>query len=175
MFDRANLASNTRLEEIDMSTVAPTATLTIVRAARDRRPAGATPARTSAAAPAAPSAGRLVLTRRGRRTLGLVAFAAVTASLAAGLVVLWLTVAAVVAPGAVAGDGSEGVRSGATVAEAQLSTIEVVVAPGDTLWQIARSHSPERDPRSVVDDIVGLNGLSSTGVQVGAQLLVPTG
>ncbi len=43
------------------------------------------------------------------------------------------------------------------------------------MWQIARAHAPGRDPRSVMDDIVGLNGMTSTGVQVGAQLLVPAG
>lgn len=170
MFDRAALASNTRLEEIDMSTVAPTATPTPVPSARDRRPG-----LVRAAAPAVPTAGRLVLTRRGRRTLRLTAFVGVTTLLAVVLVVLWLAAAAFVAPGAVAGDGSEGVRSGATTDEKQVSTTTVVVAPGDTLWQIARAHAPDRDPRSVVDDVVALNDLRSTGVQVGAQLLVPVG
>lgn len=166
VFDRADLASNTRLEEIDMSTVAPTTT-TSVPAYRPTR-AGAP------AAPAVRPPGRLVLTRRGRRTLRLAAFAGITTLLAVGLVLAWLAVAAVVAPGAVAGDGSEGVRSGATVAGVPLSTTTVVVEPGDTLWQIARAHAPGRDPRSVVDDVVALNDLTSTGVQVGARLLVPT-
>lgn len=144
-----------------MSTLAPTAgpALRVVRPAPTSSPR---------------SAGtRLVLTRRGRRTLRLTLLAAATTVLAAGLVLLWLAVASVVAPGAVAGDGGQGVRSGAEVADV-VRTTSVVVGPGDTLWQIARTHAPERDPRSVVDEIVALNSLSSAGVQVGASLLVPT-
>ncbi|WP_380167972.1 LysM peptidoglycan-binding domain-containing protein [Jannaschia sp. R86511] len=119
------------------------------------------------------SRGGLVLTRRGRRLLRAAVLTAAASVLAAGLVLLWLAVAAVVAPGAVAGDGGEGVRSGAEVSEAVVTT-SVVVGPGDTLWQIARTHAPERDPRSVVDQVVALNSLDSTGVQAGATLLVPT-
>src|SRR4051812_44047555 len=37
------------------------------------------------------------------------------------------------------------------------STATVVVAPGDTLWDIARRVSPSSDPRSVVAEIEDLN------------------
>lgn len=148
-----------------MSTFAPTA----APALRVARPA---PTSSATSDPRATST-QLVLTPRGRRALRLALLAAATTALAAGLVVLWLAVASVVAPGAVAGDGGQGVRSGAEVAEV-VSTTSVVVEPGDTLWQIARTHAPQRDPRSVVDQIVALNSLSSAGVQVGVSLLVPT-
>ena len=62
--------------------------------------------------------------------------------------------------------------SGAGVGEVR-RTVAVVVAPGDTLWQLAREHAPDRDPRSVVADIVDLNDLGSTGVQAGAEVLFP--
>jgi hypothetical protein len=89
-------------------------------------------------------------------------------------VLSWVAVAASVAPGASAGDGRAGVASGAGAPEVG-RTVAVVVAPGDTLWQLAREHSPDRDPRSVVADIVAINDLGSTGVQAGAEVLVPVG
>ncbi|MGJ7440387.1 LysM peptidoglycan-binding domain-containing protein [Aquipuribacter sp. MA13-6] len=147
-----------------MSTLAPTAVPTLAAV-----PASVRPGR-----PAVPVGPRLVLTRRGRRSLRLMAFVGVTTLLAAGLVLLWLAVASVVAPGAVAGDGTAGVRTGAASVEADVPTVTVVVGRGDTLWQIARAHAPERDPRAVVADVVQLNELTSTGVHVGDQLLVPT-
>lgn len=118
----------------------------------------------------------LVLTHRGRRLVRVVAWVTATSVLALGLVLLWVVLAATVAPGALAGDGRPGVASGADAVSAvdADSTTEVVVGPGDTLWQIAGDHAPDRDPRSVVDDIVALNDLTSTGVQAGQSLVVPT-
>lgn len=49
----------------------------------------------------------------------------------------------------------------------------VVVAPGQTLWAIARVAAPHRDPRVVVEDIRELNALRGAGVQAGQQLLLP--
>jgi nucleoid-associated protein YgaU len=168
VFDQATPASNTRLEEPAMSTATLTAVTLAAAPARSPRPG----------APRRPSAGPggpgLVLTRRGRRLVRAAGFLAATVALAVGLVLLWVGVAATVAPGASAGDGGEGVASGIEVGQ-PVDTSQVVVGPGDTLWQIAREHAPHRDPRSVVDDIVVLNELSSTGVQAGVTLLVPTG
>lgn len=172
-----------------------TATLTSVRLAAAARPvrpvarptahpagvpARTAPARTAPARPTttvradrAPAPG-LVLTARGRRLVRAAVLAGVTVLLAVALVLAWVTVAASVAPGASAGDGRPGVASGAGSDDA-VRTVEVVVAPGDTLWQLAREHAPDRDPRSVVADIVALNDLGSTGVQAGAAVLVPVG
>lgn len=50
----------------------------------------------------------------------------------------------------------------------------VVVSPGQTLWDIARSVAPEQDPRAVVAELADLNGLSDAGaLRVGQPLVVP--
>lgn len=150
-----------------------TATLTAVTPTAAASPSGR---RIPSSRPASHQARRgLVLTPRGRRLVRLVAWVTATSALALGLVLLWVVLAATVAPGALAGDGRPGVASGAGAVTVDAdSTIEVVVGPGDTLWQIAGEHAPERDPRSVVDEIVALNDLTSTGVQAGQTLVVPT-
>ena len=131
--------------------------------------------RSVAFAPGRP--GRMVLTARGRGVVRLLALAVATAVLAMGLVLVWVALAATVAPGASAGDGAAGVLSGAGEDDGPGAggTIAVVVAPGDTLWQLAREHAPDRDPRAVVTDIVALNDLGSSDVQAGAEVLVPLG
>ena len=120
---------------------------------------------------------RMVLTARGRGVVRLLALAIATAVLAMGLVLAWVVLAATVAPGASAGDGAAGVVGGAgkDAGPGAGGTIAVVVAPGDTLWQLAREHAPDRDPRAVVTDIVALNDLGSSDVQAGAEVLVPLG
>jgi hypothetical protein len=52
--------------------------------------------------------------------------------------------------------------------------ISVTVQPGETLWAIAGSVAPERDPRDVVADIVQLNNLDAAHVMPGQQLFVPS-
>jgi Tfp pilus assembly protein FimV len=47
-----------------------------------------------------------------------------------------------------------------------------VVAPGDTLWGIARRVAPGRDPRIVVDELTRDNHLQGV-LQPGEHLLVP--
>ncbi|HEY7043570.1 MAG TPA: LysM domain-containing protein [Nocardioidaceae bacterium] len=50
----------------------------------------------------------------------------------------------------------------------------VVVASGETLWDIASRIAPAKDPRSVIADIVDLNNLADAGsIRVGQQLFVP--
>lgn len=53
-------------------------------------------------------------------------------------------------------------------------TVTVTVQPGESLWAIAGTVSPERDPRDVIAEIVQLNNLEAAGVQPGQQLFVPT-
>ena len=53
-------------------------------------------------------------------------------------------------------------------------TVSVTVQPGESLWAIAGSVAPERDPRDVVADIVQLNNLDAAGVMPGQQLFVPS-
>jgi hypothetical protein len=53
-------------------------------------------------------------------------------------------------------------------------TQTVVVAPGQTLWDVAAQVAPEEDPRNVIADIVELNALADAGsVRVGQPLHVP--
>ena len=48
-----------------------------------------------------------------------------------------------------------------------------LVAPGETLWQIALRAEPGSDPRDLVEQIVELNHLSSAELPVGLRLAVP--
>ncbi len=50
---------------------------------------------------------------------------------------------------------------------------EYVVAPGDTLWDIARRADPGRDPREVIDRIERANGVRPGSLQPGRLLVVP--
>jgi len=52
--------------------------------------------------------------------------------------------------------------------------VKVSVKPGDTLWSIAESISPEGDRRSLVADIVEINHLESLELQAGQKIYVPT-
>ncbi|MDQ1688994.1 MAG: hypothetical protein QOK42_1969 [Frankiaceae bacterium] len=60
-----------------------------------------------------------------------------------------------------------------TGASTTTSYVKVVVAPGDTLWSIARAAHPGQDPRNYVQRIVDLNSLSSSDVRVGQVLSLP--
>lgn len=55
-------------------------------------------------------------------------------------------------------------------------TVSVVVAPGENLWTIARSHAPDSEPAAVVDRIRDLNDLDpGDSIEVGTPLAVPDG
>lgn len=49
-----------------------------------------------------------------------------------------------------------------------------VVAPGDTLWALATSYAPDRDPREFIHEIKRLNGLSSVVLTPGERLILPS-
>ncbi len=49
-----------------------------------------------------------------------------------------------------------------------------VIRPGDTLWSIAISIAPERDPREVVAELQRSNGGDSTRLSPGETLSIPT-
>lgn len=52
--------------------------------------------------------------------------------------------------------------------------VTYVVAPGETLWQIAGGlASPGEDVRDVVAELVELNELPGAGLQAGQQILLP--
>jgi cell division protein YceG involved in septum cleavage len=51
---------------------------------------------------------------------------------------------------------------------------KLTVQPGDTLWEIAANHKPERmDTRVYIEGIVRINGLEDRGVQAGQVLKLP--
>lgn len=98
---------------------------------------------------------RLRITRRGR--------AVVTV-----LVAIPLAVGA-----AVLGVGAVGAAAGTHSGSA--TTFQyVTVDPGESLWQVATSIAPTADPRDVVADILTLNNLSSSDVQPGQRLAIPS-
>jgi LysM domain len=56
-----------------------------------------------------------------------------------------------------------------------LPVVRHVVAPGETLWQVAERVAPGEDPRDVVLRIVETNGLTGANVEAGTRLVVPLG
>jgi len=52
--------------------------------------------------------------------------------------------------------------------------VDVTVGPGDTLWSIATSAAPNRDPREVIGEIEQLNGLERDVLPIGVVLRVPS-
>jgi len=137
-----------------MSTIALGTRITPVRplqAGRVRtRPATSRPA-ASRPVTARPSAAPLRLTRRGR--------------VAATLVFLAVLLTGVVAAGA---------RSAATDHPGTpVPTRTVVVAPGDTLWQIASEVASPGEVRAVIGQIEELNALPGAALRTGQRLAVP--
>lgn len=113
----------------------------------------------------------LRLTARGRRVVAGARWAAAFVGLVAAAVVVVVLVSSMLAPGAVAGDWSAGAD---TVAGPR--PVEVVVAPGDTLWALAARHAPDRDPRDFVAEVYRINDLPESGlVLVGQRLQLPVG
>ena len=105
--------------------------------------------------PAASDVRPLRLTRRGRRLARTVVV--VLALLAA----LLLSVASRQTP----------VQAG--TGRAVTATTTVVVQPGQTLWTVARGLSADADLRETVARIQELNGLTSSTVRPGQNLIVP--
>lgn len=96
---------------------------------------------------------RLRLTRRGRVVIAALALVAV-----ALLAIVF---------------GPSGAATGESGASAPYATI--TVQPGQTIWEIAAAANPNGDIRDTVDQIIRLNALeSASGLQMGAQLAVPT-
>lgn len=100
---------------------------------------------------AAHSVGQLRLTRRGRAVVFL------------GAVVLAFLLAFIVTGGS----------SASTESAAPTATERIVVAPGETLWDIAASHAADGDVRATVDAIEELNALDGAMLFAGQELFVP--
>lgn len=99
-------------------------------------------------------AGQLRLTRRGRLVLFL------------GALLVAFALAFVVMGGSSASPDSVGTPT---------ATERIVVAPGQTLWQIAADQAEDGDVRATVDAIEKLNALDSAMLYAGQELFVPAG
>ncbi|MEC5190593.1 MULTISPECIES: LysM peptidoglycan-binding domain-containing protein [unclassified Arthrobacter] len=53
-------------------------------------------------------------------------------------------------------------------------SVTVTVQPGESLWAIARTVAPERDPRDVVSEIIELNNLEASQLEAGQALFIPS-
>lgn len=102
---------------------------------------------------------RLRITRRGRLVLTTLV---VSPLLALGVV------AGVNATSAIA--TSVGAGSSAAVVDFEYVTINA----GESLWQVAERIAPASDPRDVVADIVSLNQLTSSSVEAGQRVAIPS-
>ncbi|MHA7222678.1 LysM peptidoglycan-binding domain-containing protein [Arthrobacter sp. RHLT1-20] len=66
-------------------------------------------------------------------------------------------------------------KASESAAELRLTpAVSVTVQPGESLWAIAGTVAPERDPRDVVADILQLNNLEAARVVPGQTLFVPS-
>ena len=92
------------------------------------------------------------LTRRGRRVVAILA-----------LIPIAITFLLIGMRGAQASDAS---------VAAMTSTI--VVKPGQSLWDVAASINPAKDPRETIWVIQQLNGMTTSEVLAGQELIVPT-
>ncbi|RUQ87881.1 LysM peptidoglycan-binding domain-containing protein [Labedella gwakjiensis] len=108
----------------------------------------------SSAAPASTKA-RLRITRRGRLVL---------TSLVVGPLVAVGVIAGVSATSAIA------TSSSSAVVEFDYLTIN----SGESLWQVAERIAPASDPRDVIADIVSLNQMSTSSVEPGQRIAIPT-
>ncbi|MFC4223246.1 LysM peptidoglycan-binding domain-containing protein [Lysinibacter cavernae] len=67
--------------------------------------------------------------------------------------------------------------SGAAVASSGASDNSfnyVTVNAGESMWSLASDLDPSSDPRDVISDIVSLNQLTSTDIEPGQRLAIPT-
>lgn len=127
-------------------------------------PAATSPAAASgAAASAAPRRVRrraLSPTRRGKALLLVLLVALLLGAFAAGR-----TASRAAEPAARSSAGPTAVAGS--------STSQTTVAPGETLWGVARRIAPDRDPREIVAQLRRLNDLPTAGLQAGQQLVLP--
>lgn len=98
----------------------------------------------------------LTLTRRGRLLL-------------VGLPIA-LSVAALILLGAFLTSQAQAGESAPTSSQ----TLEVNIAAGESLWDLAVQYAPERDPRDVVAEMVELNNLGTSVIQAGQRISIPS-
>ncbi|WP_025716076.1 LysM peptidoglycan-binding domain-containing protein [Paenibacillus sp. 1-18] len=97
-------------------------------------------------------------------------FAMITAQMITNTLLLKLLILVIVVW--IAGAGVLTVFAAPSVPKIEVT--KLTVQPGDTLWQIAVKHKPERmDTRVYIEGIVRINGLEDRGVQAGQVLKLP--
>ena len=70
--------------------------------------------------------------------------------------------------------GSQATQASDVAGQATAPQLEqTTVQPGESLWSVAQRIAPDNDPREVIAQIQRLNGLRSSQIQVGQQLLLP--
>jgi LysM repeat protein len=131
----------------------PARTVRTVRTVRAARKPGALAG--AARARGAVSAGPVRLTKRGRVTVAVVA-----TMLAGGLCVAGATAA-------------QATSRAPSPSHRTPAGEQVVVEPGDTLWSIARTADPGADTQAVVQEMLQVNRLTSSGITPGQHLWVP--
>ena len=62
----------------------------------------------------------------------------------------------------------------ASDASAAAMTSTIVVKPGQSLWDVAAAINPAKDPRETIWVIQQLNGMATSEVIAGQELIVPT-
>jgi hypothetical protein len=69
-----------------------------------------------------------------------------------------------------------GVASSEVIKTGTAGYMQIVVAPGETIWSLAQALNTDgrSDLSSVVDQIVSTNALASTDLEPGTKLWVPT-
>ena len=136
--------------------------LSVVKLSAAEAPVAGRPVAGRPAAAARPGARTPIkLTRRGRVVVGL-------------LIGLAVAAVALLIGFAVAGPAQASSHVGPRV-PASDSVSRVVVRAGQTLWGIAAKADPSADPRAIIGEIIDLNSLNGTTIQVGQVLLVPKG
>lgn len=74
------------------------------------------------------------------------------------VVAIWLTIAVIVP---------------ALFPQTTTRIVSVTVYAGETLWGIAEREAPNADPRDFIQQVVEINGLTSSTIEPGQQILVP--
>ncbi|WP_146339352.1 LysM peptidoglycan-binding domain-containing protein [Nesterenkonia sp. NBAIMH1] len=108
----------------------------------------------------APQSSGIHLTRRGR--LVLLGLPSLLASVAVAAILIF---------------GITGLMNQAQASSEHVSgveAVEVTVAPGDTLWDLAHEAESEAPVQETIARIAEINGLSSSQVEAGQSLYLPT-
>ncbi|CAN5860811.1 hypothetical protein BH20ACT7_BH20ACT7_04050 [soil metagenome] len=65
-------------------------------------------------------------------------------------------------------------RSAAATVEGHVEQVEVVIAPGDTIWDLAHAHAPAgQSPQTYITSILDANDLDATALLPGTVLRLP--